>query len=168
MDYPFVLITDDWLSKAKELLPQVRVYRTQASDIDTLVGILGEFAFAAWYYGDWRKNRVGENKGEVNFKDIEIKTSAFPFSDRLNLLVREDYAKKRKPPYYIQCIIDIDSRRGNTILSGTKVYICGFASSDEVDSAPLRDFGSKYGRPGGYLCHYIPINSLHPINELKG
>ena len=50
---------------------------------------------------------MGENKGEINFGNIEIKTSSFPFNPKLNLLVREDYARKRKAPYYIQIIIDV-------------------------------------------------------------
>lgn len=52
-------------------------------------------------------------------------------------------------------------------LSGTNAYICGYASSIDVDNSPKRDFGSKFGKSGGYLCHYIPISLLKPIEELK-
>ena len=168
MKYPYVVITEEWIIKAIELEEEIKVNRTKASAIDTIAGALGEFAFAQWYYGDWRLNRVGENKGEVNFKDIEIKTSAFPFSERLNLLVREDYARIRKPPIYVQIIIDVKDSKASGIDPNTKAYICGYASSAEVDSAPLRDFGSKFGGRGGYRCHYISISNLHPIEELKG
>lgn len=95
-NYPVVTISDEMIDAAQKLVDAVRVNRTVASSIDTLTGILGEFVFAQYFYSDWRKNRVGSNKGDVNFTDIEIKTSAFPFSPRLNLLVREDYAKKGK------------------------------------------------------------------------
>lgn len=153
------------VDEAKALIEKVRVYRTQASEIDTLTGILGEFIFAQYFYNDWTKNRVGKNKGEINFYDVEIKTSAFPFSNKLHLLVREDYAKKRKPPFYIQIIISVENPKANDILPGTKAYICGFATAEDLDSASLKDFGSKYGKKGGYKCHYIPITKLNPMDE---
>ena len=165
--YPTIIITDEMIDEAKKLVDKVRVNRTVASKIDTLTGILGEFAFAEYMYGDWRKNRVGENKGDVNFIDIEIKTSAFPFRDTLNLLVREDYAKKRKPPYYIQIIIDVKDKKADKILPGTKAYIPGWATAQEVDSSPKRDFGSKLSYRGGYKCHYIQIRNLHPMDTFQ-
>lgn len=164
LSIPFVVITKEMINNAELLVNEVEVKRTKASSIDTLTGILGEFAFAEYFYKDWRKNRVGENKGDVNFKNIEIKTSAFPFNNNLNLLVREDYAQKRKPPFYIQIIIDVANRKASFISSGTKAYICGFASAEEVDNAPKRDMGSKIGLYGGYLCHCIPITKLHDMN----
>ncbi len=164
-DYPFIIITQEMIDEARRLIPTTRVLRTVASQIDTLTGHLGEFAFAEYFYGNWRNHRVGKNKGESDFDDIEIKTSAFPFSERLNLLVREDYAQKRKPTFYIQVIIDVASRYANDITAGTRAFICGFASSEEVDSAPKRDFGSKFQRAGGYQCHYISIKDLHPMAE---
>ncbi|MFO1535741.1 MAG: hypothetical protein ABR586_08760, partial [Thermoplasmatota archaeon] len=62
--------------------------------MDDVTGILGEFAFAQWFFGDWRKHMVGTNKGQMDFVNVEVKTSAFPFRETLNLLVREDYAEK--------------------------------------------------------------------------
>jgi hypothetical protein len=164
--YPAITITHEMIYEAKRLIPCTKVNRTIASKIDTLTGHLGEFAFAEYFYGDWKKHRVGSNRGETDFKDIEIKTSSFPFSEKLNLLVRQDYAKKRKPCFYIQVIIDVKSRNAEDICEGTLAYLCGFASSEEVDKAPLRDFGSKFGSPGGYKCHYISINDLHPMDDL--
>ncbi|NIV72163.1 MAG: hypothetical protein GWN16_07685, partial [Calditrichae bacterium] len=141
--YPFIFITQEMLNEAEQLIPSTQVHRTVASKIDTLTGHLGEFAFAQYLFGDWKKHRVGKNKGEADFGDLEIKTSAFPFSESLNLLVREDYAQKRKPPYYVQIIIDVESRHAEEIAPGTRAYICGFATADEVDKAPKRDWGSK-------------------------
>jgi hypothetical protein len=149
------------------MVQNVRVKRTIASEIDTLTGILGEFALAQYFFGDWRRNRVGANKGDVDFKNIEIKTSAFPLRGNLNLLVREDYAQKRKPAFYIQVIIDVQSPQADEIKPGTVAYICGFAAAREVDEAPKKDFGSKFGRRGGYRCHYVPLLLMHPMDEFE-
>jgi hypothetical protein len=166
--YPRIRLTAEMLEEARALEPGIRVYRTQASEIDTLAGALGEFAFASWFSGDWHVHEVGKNIGAVDFKGIvEVKTSAFPFSDRLNLLVREDYALKRQPPLYVQVIIDVLSTKASDISVGTEAVISGFAYSKEVDVAPLRDFGSKSGGKGGYRCRYIQIRDLHPIEELR-
>ncbi len=166
-NFPEIIITEEMICEAKRLIPSTKVNRTIASKIDTLTGHLGEFVFAQWFYNDWRLNRVGKNKGDVDFSDIEIKTSSFPFNENLNLLVREDYAAKRKPPFYIQIIIDVNSVKANIIKAGTKAYICGFATSKEVDTAPLKDFGSKFGKSGGYKCRYIPIRNLKAMGQFK-
>jgi len=155
------------LDEALRLVPTTQVKRTIASNIDTLAGHLGEFAFAQFYFGDWKKNNVGKNKGKTDFQNFEIKTSAFPFSEKLNLLVREDYAMKRKPKFYVQIILDVDSRNANTISPNTKAYICGFATAEDIDNAPLKDFGSKLSERGGYKCKYISIKNLKPIEELR-
>ncbi|MFZ0391681.1 MAG: hypothetical protein WAN36_14570 [Calditrichia bacterium] len=165
--YPTVKITQEMLDEADRLIPATRVFRTIASKIDTLTGHLGEFVFADYFYGNWHKHRVGKNRGEADFGDIEIKASSFPFSEKLNLLVREDYARKRKPRFYIQIIIDVNSGSASEINAGTTAYLCGFATAGEVDAAPKRDFGSKIARKGGYLCHYINIKNLHPMADLK-
>ncbi len=163
--YPYVPLRDEMIAEARRLIPFTRVNRTIASRIDTLTGHLGEFAFAQYYYGDWRRHRVGRNRGETDFGSIEIKTSAFPFSERLHLLVREDYARKRKPDYYLQVIIDVNGRAAEQIRPGTRAYLCGYATGPEVDGAPKKDFGSKLGHRGGYCCHYIPLSNLHPMEE---
>ncbi len=165
--YPVIIITQEMINEAKKFIESVKVNRTVASKIDTLTGILGEFAFAQYMYNDWRKNRVGKNKGDVDFVDIEIKTSAFPFRDTLNLLVREDYALKRKPPYYVQIILDVKDKRADKIIAGTKAFIAGWATSNEVDKAPKRDFGSKLSKYGGYKCFYIQIKNLQPMSTFK-
>jgi hypothetical protein len=164
--YPFVTLTSEMIDEATALVPATRVMRTVASKIDTLAGHLGEFAFAEHFYGSWRQHRVGRNRGQVDFPGIEIKTSAFPIRDTLNLLVREDYAAMRKPPFYVQVILDVPDKKADAVAPGTKAYVCGFASADEVDRSPLRDFGSKFGGSGDYRCHYIAIRDLHPIEEL--
>lgn len=166
-EIPFIEISQEMIQAADKLVSEVNVKRTKASSIDTLTGILGEFVFAHYLYGDWHKHFVGKNKGKLDFPDVEIKTSAFPFSYQLNLLVREDYARKRQPPFYIQIIIDVSNRRANKIDAGAKAYICGYATHEEVINAPLKDMGSKLADRGGYKCRCIPITQLHPMNEFQ-
>ncbi len=167
MEKPIVVITEEMIKKARALEKSVEVKRTKASNIDTITGILGEFVFAEYFYDDWKKNKVGMNKGDLDFDGIEIKTSAYPFSENLNLLVREDYGDKRKPPFYIQIIISVEDRMANEIKEDTKAYICGFTTSEEVEKAPKKDFGSKRGGRGGYSCYYIPIRDLHPMADFR-
>lgn len=155
------------IDEAIRLIPETKVERTISSNIDTLTGHLGEFAAAQFLFGDWRKHRVGKNKGEADFSDIEVKTSAYPFSESLHLLVREDYARKRKPKFYVQVILDVDSKTAQEILPHTKALLCGYATADEVDAAPLKDFGSKLGGEGGYQCRHIKIERLHRIGKLR-
>lgn len=163
--YPVFYLTQEMIDEAKKLIPSTKVNRTVASNIDTLTGHLGEFIFAKWFYGDWRNNSVGKNKGKTDFPGVEIKTSSFPFSEKLNLLVREDYAEKRKPEFYVQLIID--TKNETEIEALTKVFVCGFATSDEVMKAPLKDFGSKLSDKGGYQCRYISIGKLKPMKDFK-
>lgn len=165
--YPFVIITQEMIDEARRLIPATKVERTIASKIDTLTGHLGEFVVAQFLFGDWRKHRVGMNKGETDFFGIEVKTSAFPFSESLHLLVREEYARKRKPKFYVQVVLDVDSETADRIQPHSKALLCGYATAGEVDAAPVKDFGSKFGNNGGYRCHYIPITHLHHIQNLK-
>ncbi|WP_156929547.1 hypothetical protein [Paracoccus sp. J55] len=165
MAYIDVPITHEMLEVAKQTVDQVKVNRTVASPYDTLAGLLGEMAVAEWFYGDWRKHDLTNTKGKADILDrIEVKTSAFPFRDTLNLLVREDYAAARRPECYIQVIIDQPDRYSKSIEPGTIARISGWATSDEVDQAPRRDFGSKGGGSGGYQCHYIAIRNLRDMN----
>jgi hypothetical protein len=127
-ELPSIIITDDMLQEALLLESVTRVNRTVASKIDTVTGNIGEFVFAQYFFGNWKLHRVGKNKGATDFEDIEIKTSSFPFSYSLNLLVREDYARKRKPLCYVQIILDVHSRNAEKISAGTKAIICGFAT----------------------------------------
>ncbi len=67
-NYPFVVITGEMISEAKKLISFAKVNRTVASKIDTLTGHLGEFVFAQYYFGDWKKNRAGKNRGSLIFQ----------------------------------------------------------------------------------------------------
>ena len=65
---------------------------------------------------------------------------------------------------YVQIVIDVDSKKAEQIKPGTKAFICGWASAEEVDKAPLKDMGSKLSERGGYKCHHINIKDLHDIH----
>jgi hypothetical protein len=160
-----VVITAEMLHAAELATGLVHVNRTIASPLDTLTGILGEMVWAQYYFGDWNKHNLIRNKGQADFNSIEIKTSAFRFNPKLNLLVREDYSKNRKPNYYVQIIIDVQARLPK-ILPNTNAFICGFATTDEVEQAPLRQETKKGGGSAGYRTKFIPILKLHPIQEL--
>jgi hypothetical protein len=160
-----VPITAEMLHAAELAKGLVQVNRTIASPVDTLTGVLGEMVWAQYYFGDWHKHNLITNKGQSDFQSIEIKTSAFRFNPKLNLLVREDYHAKRKPKFYVQIIIDIDPKQPR-ILPGAKAFICGFASAVEVEAAPLRDEAKKGGGKAGFRTKFIPILKLHPIKEL--
>lgn len=162
------IITEEIYNRAKEIAPTIKITRTKTSPHDQLIGALGELVASQVLYGSIDKSSAGANKGKVDFEkdNIEVKCSWFPFRENLNLLVRKDYAKSRKPRY-IQLIIDKPHFSCKEIRPGHKVYICGWADSSTIDSAPLKDFGSKFGSKGGYECHYIPITELQPMSKLK-
>lgn len=162
--YIDIEITAEMIAAAQDVVEAVRVKRTVASPYDTLAGMLGELAFAEWFLGDWKLHDMASTKGKPDFEDrIEIKTSAFPFRPTLNLLVREDYAAKRRPDAYVQTIIDIPTPQVREIRAGWTCRLAGWATAVQVDAAPLRDFGSKGGGRGGYRCHHIMIQDLQPM-----
>lgn len=163
---PIIVVSQEMIDFGNRHVAECRVRRTQTSPVDTLTGHLGELCFAQYYYGDWRRNNIGRNAGQEDFKDIEVKCSYFQMSMRLHLLVRHEYSTVRKPRAYVQVILDRIDHAIN-IPAGTKAFICGYATSPEVDSAPVKDWKSKMGGEGGYLCHGIELSQLHPISELR-
>src|SRR5437763_1264572 len=100
MDRPVVVLSAEMIRAAEQLVPDVQVFRTRTSPVDTLGGALGEFAFAEWFTGSWKNHEVGTNKGRADFQNlVEVKTSVYPFRENLNLVIREDYGGKYKPLY---------------------------------------------------------------------
>ncbi len=157
-------ISAEMLAAASAAAPKARVPRTKASPVDTVAGLVGELAFGQWFLGNWKKHDLLATRGKPDFLEkIEVKTSVFPFRDTLNLLVRQDYAISRKPACYVQVIIDAPRSYVERIEPGWICRISGWATSEEVDAAPLLDFGRKGGGAGGYLCHHIKIRNLHPM-----
>ena len=159
-EIPRIVITADMIDAAKKLEDAVRVERTRVSDVDTISGIIGEFAFAHWYRGDWTKHEVGKNQGEADFEGIiEVKSSVIPLSPRLNLPVREDYANARQAEYYVWCCIDIP--QNSQIQPGHEAAIVGWATGAEAHSTPPRHMG----RVTSYRCHLTPVPNLHSMAE---
>jgi hypothetical protein len=165
---PVVRITDDMLEEAARLAPTVRVARTQESKVDTLGGILGEFAFADWFTGDWRgAHEVGRNKGHADFRGIvEVKTSVYPFRETLHLVVREDYGGKPKP-IYVQVIVSTDAAAKKSIVSGTPAILCGYAYHEDVAAAKLLPMAMGGGRYTRYRAFQIPIRNLRPMDDFR-
>ena len=164
-EIPRVMITQEMLDVANDLVNEVQVHRTRTSPVDTLSGIIGEFAFAEWFYGDWRNNEVGDTIGRPDFEDrIEVKTSVFPLSSRLNLPIREDYARSRQPDYYIWCCIDVPSKYEKEISPGREVAVVGWATGEDAHSAPLRNMGWVRS----YRCYLTPVPDLLPMAEFPG
>jgi hypothetical protein len=75
--------------------------------------------------------------------------------------------RKRKPIFYVQTIINLPNRDIKTINAGMQIILAGYATSEDLDASPLRDFGSKFGGKGGYLCHYIQISKLKNMSLFK-
>ncbi len=163
MDRPVVEITADMLEAAAALVRETQVNRTRVSPVDTLGGILGEFAFAHWLTGDWRNNEVGSNRGKADlFGLIEIKTSVYPFRESLNLVIREDYGAKFKD-VYVQHIINVSDAYRKDIVPGTQVIVCGYATHAQATSKPPEPMTMKGGAKTPYGVFKTPISALQPM-----
>jgi hypothetical protein len=158
----------EMLEEAARLAPTVKVARTQESEVDTLGGILGEFAFAEWFTGDWRSaHEVGRNKGRADFRGVvEVKTSVYPFRETLHLVVREDYGGKPKP-LYVQLIVSTDAAAKKSIVPGTRAILCGYAYHADVAAAKLLTMPMGGGRFTRYRTFQIPIYSLRPMDGFR-
>jgi hypothetical protein len=163
--YPKVTVTQEMLARARELEPLVKVVRHRASVNDTLIGILGELAFAQYWLGQWEPHsrQIERNKGKVDFGRVEVKASALKFSEQRCLLVKQEYARARKPGFYVQVILDVRGANADT-WSGIDAVICGWATSSEVDTAPLREFQTE---DGSYFSHFILVSELHDTDSLR-
>lgn len=165
---PEIQITVAMLEEAARLAPTVRVARTQESEVDTLGGILGEFAFAEWFTGDWRSaHEVGRNKGHADFRGVvEVKASVYPFRETLHLVVREDYGGKPKP-LYVQVIVSTDPGSKKSIVPGTRAILCGYAYHEDVAAAKLMPMPMGGGRFTRYRTFQIPIRQLRPMGGFQ-
>jgi hypothetical protein len=167
MERPLVEVTAEMIETANALVPATRVRRTRVSPVDTLGGILGEFAFAHWLTGDWRRHEVGENKGKADlFGLVEVKTSVYPFKETLNLVIREDYGAKFKD-VYVQNIINVDDNVRKEIRPGTCAVICGFATHDHATSKPAEQMTMRGGLKTPYKVFTTPITELRPMSEFR-
>lgn len=161
---PRIKITNAMLVFAKEKEKDVAVMRTKTSPVDALAGAIGEVAFAQWFYGDWRKNEVGLNQGRPDFEGlVDVKTSVYPLSNRLNLPIREDYARARCPALYVWCCINVPSPYEKDIRSGLDVAIVGWTTGKKGNSAPL----GYMGWVRSYRCHLTPVPELETMETFQ-
>lgn len=155
-----IKLRQEHIIEAKSHEEEVRVRRTQASDYDSLTGNLGEVIFAEWHLGDFRNHNLGKTKGKLDFDHIEIKTSAFPFSEKLHLKVREDYYEKRHPPIYVQIIISVKNA-GLMPAVDDIAYICGFCSHRYLHKHGIcKEETNRHGEFIGYRCMNLRITEL--------
>jgi hypothetical protein len=140
-----------------------QIQRTRASKIDTYVGLLGELVWAKLRYGTIEAFDTLGTRGKVDDGEIEVKTSKTRISEQSHLMVREDYAQKRQPHYYVLVLIPNDEVHHNEHTA----YVCGWATHDEVMSRPpLERVSNHTGKPQGYRCFEIRAGELHDIREL--
>lgn len=167
MDRPIIELTGEQIEAAQTLVPENRILRTRVSPVDTLGGILGEFAFAQWLTGDWRNHEVGSNKGRADlFGLVEVKTSIYPFKETLNLVIREDYGAKFKD-VYVQNIINVKDGHRKEIEPGTQVIICGFATHEQATSTPAQPMTMRGGMKTPYKVFTVPIAQLSPMSGFR-
>lgn len=154
---PKMKLSEKILSRAKSLAMGRDINRTKAGPNDTLIGKIGEVAFAYVFFGDIN---LTCKDGEDDFNGIEIKCSQCPLHENMHLLVREDYAIKRSPPVYVQIILD-------GVNVGDNIYWPGWTTHGEVIGGTLKDFGSKFGKSSGYKCYGVRLHKLRPMHELR-
>lgn len=167
MDRPTIDITAEQIEAATALVPANQVHRTRVSPVDTLGGILGEFAFAQWLTGDWRNHEVGSNKGKADlFGLVEVKTSIYPFRETLNLVIREDYGAKFKD-VYVQIIINVTDSYRKEIVPGTRAILCGFATHEHATRRPAQPMRMSGGTATPYKVFTLPISQLEPMEDFR-
>lgn len=165
-DMLYVEITPDMMHYANNLHSKLKMDRTVESDIDSLVGLMGELVFASWFYGDYMKGNtlaeIKENFGQPDFdRKFEIKASCHRYSEFLNLPVREDYAKKRTPQYYVQVLFDTDKLAIDTHTHALLIgWIDGYQATENKEPKTM-------GRVTSYKCYLTPFKELHPMSDLK-
>ena len=161
---PIVKISQLMIDYSKKIKNEVEMTRTKVSPIDAESGVLGELVFAKWWYGDWNINELLENKGKPDFEgNIEIKSSVFPFSEKLHLPIRQDYAEKRCPPFYIFVCFNVSNRYKKLITAATQAIIVGWTDGKTAHEGKLEYM------PGvkGFKCYLTPVPKLRPMNELR-
>ncbi len=163
-ELPRVGITKEMIEFARGLAAVLQVKRTRVSPSDTLGGAVGELAFAEWWYGDWRKNELGENKGLPDYEEtIEVKTSIFPLRQNLHLPIREDYAAARCPSFYVFICIDVPSRREKQITPGLEAVLVGWTTGERAHQGRLANMGWV----DSFRCFLTPVSELRPMSDLR-
>lgn len=164
----FIRVKIDAALRARALAeaPVRQMRRTRASPADAYLGVLGELAWAVWRYGDAAQFDTLHTKGQVDdaLDGAEIKTSKTRVDARSHLMVREDYAQKRRAAFYVLALVPFAQADG----AETDVFLCGWATHDELMAHPPVERVSRHtGKPQGYKCYEIVCTDLHAMKELK-
>ncbi|NJM42558.1 MAG: hypothetical protein HC853_18360 [Anaerolineae bacterium] len=125
-----------------------QMQRTRASGQDSYIGTLGELTWAKLRYGDWRTFDTLHTKGQSDdtgppgsvYGSVEVKTSKTRLSSQSHLMVREDYAHKRQPAFYVLVLIGQDQKPQEEC----EAYVCGWATHAEVVARPPRERISRH------------------------
>jgi hypothetical protein len=160
-----VRITEEMMHAGKELAEKIQRHHSEAGWKETFegreivwetAGILGELAAGEDLFGDWRKAKVlrsletSPDASDFDFQErmIDVKTAGHEW--HRFLLVPVPKFEQRHPDIYV----------GAQVRTEREVWIWGYATRDEVGSAPVKDFGL-----GPSYC--IPLGDLHPISGLR-
>jgi len=144
--------------------------RTRASQQDAYIGTLGELVWAKLRYGDWSHFDTLHTRGKSDDAgsgdsagDVEIKTSKTRISTSSHLMVREDYALKRQPAFYVLVLVPQDQPPQQE----RDAYVCGWASHAEVIARPPIERISRHTqRPQGFRCYEVGCGDLKPLHTL--
>ena len=147
--------------------PTRQMHRTRASAQDSYIGTLGELAWAKLRYGDWQTFDTLHTQGQADdasaWGSVEVKTSKTRLSTQSHLMVREDYAHKRQPAFYVLVLISQDQKPQQE----SEAYVCGWATHAEVVAHPPRERISRHTQTQqGYRCYEVACGELHSLSEL--
>lgn len=161
-----ITITQEMINEALKHSQKGRLTHDRASKLDALIGNLGEIVFAEHYLGDWQKHNLGKNHGKTDFNGIEVKCSAYPYHQNLNLLVKKCYTKKRKPNAYVSVIIDVEEKKPSCINAGDIAIISGYATSEQVEQSQSLSFKVLGNEKRRIDCFATPITELNCMSTL--
>ncbi len=165
MCYIDIEITPEMLAAADEFVLNVMKARATVTTRSPQTFLIAEFAFAQWFLGDWRRHNFRETNCETNFMDsTEIRSSARPFRNTLNLLAKQPYVDRRNADYYVCVIIDAPVIHPTEIQAGWICKICGWETNAKVKRALKRDVGKGNDRYAGYKSYAILISDLQPMS----
>ena len=145
--------------------------RTRASPWDAYIGTLGELVWAKLRHGHIDQFDTLNTRGQVDDVaagahaswQIEVKTSKTRISPYSHLMVREDYAQRRRPDVYVLVLLP----QSQPIFAERDAFVCGWATHPEVLAHLPRERHSHHtGSAQGFRCHEIAVHELHPLTEL--
>lgn len=149
--------TEEWAAKIQRIDSETGFKESFARrDIAwERAGVLGHLAAAEYLFGDWRKAvksiEAGVDAADFVFKGQRFDVKTARLETHKMLLVPVAKFQKRRHHVYI----------GAQLKGPREVWIWGYATREEVASAPVENFGQA-------LAHYIPLRRLHRMDDLAG